>query len=215
MNALVIDSSTQAIYVACKKGTQLIKFCLDTGNRQSQSLLVLVDFITKQLDLNISELDYTAVAVGPGSFTGLRLGLSIVKAINFSYNVPCYGICTLDLYKYALEAFSPCIISTLDARKDRFYIKIFEGLVQSDVFDIEVSAIYGKIKDKHDILLCGANAFDLLQRIKDINPTFIAKTFCSKDTTQALFFIAENMIKEGISPLKDYVGAMYVRSANN
>ena len=79
MKALAIDTSLTRITVCAKNDDKTAYLTLDIGMKQSEKLLPAIDYILSQVELKVSELDYTAICKGPGSFTGLRLGFSALS----------------------------------------------------------------------------------------------------------------------------------------
>ena len=125
MKALVIDCAISKLSIAAKNEDKVCVTSYDIGMKQSEILVSAIDYVLKTVDLTTAQLNYTAITIGPGSFTGLRLGISALKAIQLAYNVPVYGISTLDSYRYSLEnVFDLPIISAIDAHKDCFYATI-------------------------------------------------------------------------------------------
>ena len=92
MNALAIDCAVSKMTVAAKKDKNIVKVTYDIGIKQSEKLLPAIDFVMKEAGLTPAELDYTCTTLGPGTFTGLRLGLSALKALNLANGTPVYGI---------------------------------------------------------------------------------------------------------------------------
>ena len=124
MKALVIDCAISRLSIAAKNEDKICCATYDIGMKQSEILINSIDYVLKNVDLQTSELDYTALTVGPGSFTGLRLGISALKAIQLAYNVPVYGISSLDIYGFPFNDFDLPVLCAIDAHKEKFYAKI-------------------------------------------------------------------------------------------
>ena len=139
MNALALDTSISKITVAAKKGENLVSLTLDLGMRQSEKLLPAIDYVLSQAEIAPSELDYTALCSGPGSFTGLRLGFAALKAIEAAHGIPIYAVNSLDYYATPFMDFGGAILSVIDARKDKFFAKAFfsrKEIISCDDFEL-------------------------------------------------------------------------------
>lgn len=148
MNALALDTSISKITVAAKKGENLVSLTLDLGMRQSEKLLPSIDYVLSQAEIAPSELDYTALSSGPGSFTGLRLGFAALKAIEAAHGIPIYAVNSLDYYAAPFMDFGGAILSVIDARKDKFFAKAFfsgKEIISCD--DFELSDLVRKLEE--------------------------------------------------------------------
>ena len=148
MNALALDTSISKITVAAKKGENLVSLTLDLGMRQSEKLLPAIDYVLSQAEIAPSELDYTALCSGPGSFTGLRLGFAALKAIEAAHGIPIYAVNSLDYYAAPFMDFGDAILSVIDARKDKFFAKAFfsgKEIISCD--DFELSDLAQKLEE--------------------------------------------------------------------
>lgn len=139
MKALALDTSISCIQVAAKNGDNLASLVLDIGMRQSEKLLPSIEYVLAQADLTPGELDYTVLAQGPGSFTGLRLGFAALKAIELNSRIPLYGINSLDFLAQPYLDFDGIVLPVIDAHKEKFYAKAFFGgkeIIPCDDWDL-------------------------------------------------------------------------------
>lgn len=219
MKALAIDTSLTRITICAKKDDNTAYLTLDIGMRQSEKLLPSIEYILSQVDLKTSDLDYTVLCKGPGSFTGLRLSFSALKAIELSHGTPLYGVGTLEAYSYAYSSLPFPVICAVDAKKNRFYVRINNGtenIIEDG--DYEIDAIAEKIAglESSEFFVCGSDAELFIERIKKDIPSFNKKLFCLKgkpNETENLFAIAEDMIAKKIPALKDFEGPVYIRAS--
>lgn len=217
MKALVVDSATNRLTVGAKNDDKIFISIYDIGMHQSQSLIPAIDNALKQVDLSSKDLDYTALCLGPGSFTGLRIAISALKAIELTNNVPLYGISTLDVYAQPYLEFDIPVLSCLDAKKDKFYASLYEnGSKTLEDGDYEASEIADAIKKYPKVFIAGTDAAllkEILSQNSQLNNT---KLFVSKvlpPPAESLFEIAEEQIKKGLKPLQDYDGPVYLRAS--
>ena len=124
MKALSIDCAVSRLMISAKNDDKIFTSIYDIGMKQSESIVPAIDYALEKVLLSPSELDYTAITLGPGSFTGLRLGISAVKAIELAYNVPVYGISTLTMHAYCFKDFELPVLAAIDANKNKYYANL-------------------------------------------------------------------------------------------
>lgn len=215
MKALVIDTAATCIYIAAKNDINTVTLRLNIGMKQAEKLLPAIDYVMAQAELKADELNYMALTTGPGSFTGLRLGMSALKAINLAHNVPVYGIQTLDAYAhFCSDSINP-VISVIDAKKDRFYGAIYShGNRICEPFDEEPEDIRRHLNVEDSFFVTGPDAELFCSIMSELLPA--TSFICDKNrnvTTDALFEIAEEMINKNEPPLQDYDGPFYIRKS--
>mgnify|MGYP002624449276 CR=1 FL=1 len=215
MKALVVDAAASKMTVAAKNDDLKTTLSLDLGQKQSQKLLPAIDFVLGEVGLASSDLDYTALTNGPGTFTGLRLAFSALKAIELAHNVPIYGIPTLDAYAFPFKEFDGLVVSVIDAKKDQFFAAIYEnGKTIAEAEDTTAENVVKKLDKNKKILLAGADALIFKEELKKINSDLNLTAFESQPSpTDSLFTLAEKMIEEKKDPLADYDGPVYLRKS--
>ena len=130
MRLLAIDTSGRALSAAVfAAGEVLASGGVNSGRNHSLELLPLVDDLLRQNQLTFADFDAFAVTVGPGSFTGLRIGLATVKAWGQAYGKPLIGISTLDAIAATAEAGTEQIYvaPVCDARRNEVYTALYRG----------------------------------------------------------------------------------------
>lgn len=215
MKALVIDSAASCMHIAAKNDDFKASISLDLGQKQSQKLLPTIDYILSQVELKASELDYTSLTSGPGTFTGLRLAFSALKAIELAHNVPVYGIPSLDVYAFPYSCFDGIVVSVIDAKKDQFFAAIYEnGKQVCEAEDTTAENVAKKLDRSRKILLCGPDSAVFAEELKKIDSSLNLTVYTSQPCpTDSLFTIAEKMIEEKKEPLADYDGPVYLRKS--
>ena len=125
---LGIDSS--AISAGCalmdSDGRIIAEQFLNTKHTHSQTLLPMVESMLKCAGVKVSDLDAAAVTVGPGSFTGLRIGVSTVKGMCYGAGKKCVGISSLEAIAYNFTGTDGTIVCCMDARCGQVYGALFE-----------------------------------------------------------------------------------------
>ena len=215
MKALAIDCAVSRLVIAAKNDDKTCTSIFDIGMRQSETLIPAIEYVLTKAGLTSADLNYTALTIGPGSFTGLRLAISALKAIELAYNVPVYGISSLKTYEYAFTSFNLPVVSVIDANKDKFYARIIDGdkvLLEDGDYEIEqITAILSKL-DK--FIIAGPDCFKFNNLIKEeIDSKKIVMANTLQVTTDALFILAEKEIELNNKPLQDYDGPVYLRAS--
>jgi len=128
MKILAIETSTLlgGIAVADDSSGLIAETRLNVKSTHSERLMTAVDHILKQSGLNISDMDAFAVAIGPGSFTGLRIGLSTVKGFSYATGKPIVSVPTLEAFAWNFPYSGYPVCPMLDARKKEVYAALFQ-----------------------------------------------------------------------------------------
>ena len=215
MNILVLDCAVTKLSIAVKTEDKFISQTYDIGMRQSEILVPTIDEILSKAGITAADLNYSALTIGPGSFTGLRLGISALKAIELAYNVPVYGISSLTIYSYAYKDLGLPILACIDANKDKFYACLSDqNSLISEEGDYEVEEIISKLNGLSKVLVAGPDAQKLADIIKENkNDIEVLTTKASAMTTEALVAITEDKISKGEATLKDFDGPVYLRAS--
>ena len=128
MKILAIETSSRAGSAALMEEDRLIgESYLDGGLTHSQTALPMAQQVLRLAGTAWREVDAFAVSVGPGSFTGLRIGIATVKGLADAQEKPCYGISTLEGLAWNLAGFAGWICPVLDARCAQVYTALFQG----------------------------------------------------------------------------------------
>ncbi len=134
MHILAIDTATNCGGAALSRDREVIGLVMaKVPLRYSETILDMVDFLLKQHGLQLPEIDCFAVATGPGSFTGVRIGLSTVKSFCQALDKPVVGISTLETLAYRFRQVHHLVAPMMDAGRQQIY---------GALFGIEGSSIY-------------------------------------------------------------------------
>ncbi|MBE0616380.1 MAG: tRNA (adenosine(37)-N6)-threonylcarbamoyltransferase complex dimerization subunit type 1 TsaB [Proteobacteria bacterium] len=126
---LAIDTADRTVGVALLVSGQVVAEYIETSAyRHSERLFALIDEALLGAGLARDDLTAVAVTTGPGSFTGLRVGLATAKGLAFALGLPIVGISTLEALAWGAMPFPGTILPILDARKRQVYAAAFEGL---------------------------------------------------------------------------------------
>lgn len=126
MLILAFESSAKAASVAlCKDGKLISQYSQCSGLTHSRTLLPMAEDLLKNAEMKLSDVDVFAVAHGPGSFTGIRIGVSTVKGLSWAAQKPCIGVSTLEAMAWHGVAVGGYICPVMDARRSQVYNAIF------------------------------------------------------------------------------------------
>ncbi len=127
MKILAFDSTATAASVAiCEEGKVQTEFFVNAGLTHSRTLMPMLDAALKNTDSDLKSIDALAISNGPGSFTGVRIGVAVVKGIAFAENLPCIEVSTLESMAYNLTLTDCIVCAVMDARCAQVYNAVFE-----------------------------------------------------------------------------------------
>ena len=126
MRVLAIDSSGLTATVAVVEETQTVaEYTINYKKTHSQTLLPMIDEVVKMIELDLGTIDAIAVAGGPGSFTGLRIGSATAKGLGLALNKPLIHVPTVDGLAYNVFGCEDIICPIMDARRNQVYTGIY------------------------------------------------------------------------------------------
>ncbi len=128
MLLLAFETSAKACSVALHDGRKLLaESYQNTGLTHSQTLMVMAEDLLKSCGKTARDVTHLAVAAGPGSFTGVRIGVAAAKGFAWGADLPVYGVSTLDAMARQLKLATGSICACMDARRSQVYNAIFHG----------------------------------------------------------------------------------------
>ncbi len=129
MLVLGIDTATQVCSVGLVSGEELVgEYLLNVKKTHSQRLLPLIDTLLSDVSIDKKELTGIAVASGPGSFTGIRIGMATAKGLAQSLDIPLTGVSTLDIIAARFVHTDYLICPLLNARRNQVYTAIYQNI---------------------------------------------------------------------------------------
>lgn len=173
MKILAIDTASFPASAAITDGEYILgEYVVRNQRKHSQNIMPMIDSLFESLGMDISEIDVFAVTVGPGSFTGLRIGISTARAFAQALNKPVVGVSTLEALAYNFDGSSDTVIAMLDARRDEVFCAAYangETLMEPCVLKVtDTAALFGggrciytgdgAIKHREEILAADSEA---------------------------------------------------------
>jgi universal bacterial protein YeaZ len=135
MKILAVDTSASVASVAVMEdGVLLGEYSINNKKTHSQKLLPMINELLKNLDISVKEMDYFAASSGPGSFTGLRIGITTIKTLAYSADKPVIAVPTLDALANNVAPSEALVCPMMDARNSQVYTALYtaeKGAVQN------------------------------------------------------------------------------------
>jgi tRNA threonylcarbamoyladenosine biosynthesis protein TsaB len=176
---LSIETSTSICSVAIHEQGELLALAeIKEPGAHAEKLLLLIDEVFEKAGLSFGDLDAVAVSQGPGSYTGLRIGVSTAKGIAYALEIPLIGINTLQAMA-ASQSVAPgdYVVAVLDARRKEVYTQAFGDSLQ-ELSPIEAvvleEGVFGSILDKGKVYFVGDGVEKVKEEVKSANALFIA-----------------------------------------
>ena len=171
MKLLALDTSSIVATAAVMDGEKLMgEYIINHKKTHSQKLMPMLEEILKSCELSPKEIDIFGVAVGPGSFTGLRIGLATIKAMAQALDKPVVGVSTLEGLAFNLVYCKALICPIIDAQRNLVYTGLYQWdqmelnkVMEEEVYPIE-DLLQNLKKRKEEIVFIG----DALEKFKEL-----------------------------------------------
>ena len=128
MRILAFETSAKAGSVALLENGKLLgESYQNTGLTHSQTVMTMAEELLKNCGYTPRDVEAVAVAAGPGSFTGVRIGVAAAKGFAWGGDIPCYGVSTLEAMATGLGVWDGYVVCAMDARRSQVYNAVFEA----------------------------------------------------------------------------------------
>lgn len=175
MNLLAVEASGIAGSVAYFKDGRVIgEYYICHKLTHSETIMPMMEHLKKIIEINLEEIDAIAVTSGPGSFTGLRIGVTTAKAMALALDVPVVGIPTLDVIANNIPYSPYKVCPIMDARRNQVYTSLYEWRQEkmeriSEYQAIDIDIYLKQLEEsKESILFLGDAVWLLKDRIKNV-----------------------------------------------
>lgn len=154
MYILAVDTSSKTASVALLKDKTVVgEYFTNTGFQHSSTLMPMIHSLLGCSNVSAEDIDLYAVTTGPGSFTGVRIGVSAVKGMAYAHNKPCVEVSPLEAMAMNMADFQGIVCPTMDARCNQVYNALFkcENGVKTRLCDdraIKIDALIEEVKDQ-------------------------------------------------------------------
>ncbi len=221
MKILGIDTSSNASSVAVIEDNKLIcEYTVNTKTTHSQKLMPMIENMLLMSGINIKEIDAIAICVGPGSFTGLRIGMATAKAISHVNNLPVIGVNSLEILAGNMDLCDKKICSILDAQRNQVYTGRYKfengSIVEIQPVDVvEIENLLEEIsKDNDEWILVGEAVYKYEEKIKEIKNIDIPAPSHNVTKASSLCSIAMEKYNNNIDIYNCYdINPMYIRKS--
>lgn len=151
INFIAFDTSKENLKLTIKKGKEEINLDIKNNYKHIETLLPLIDSNLKKIQLDKKSIKNIAVCRGPGSFTGIRIGIATALGIGYALKTNCFGFSSFEIYKYLLQNKyqNSIIIPIIDAKKERFYCSFLQKNKKITYFDLTLDEILNFIRTKY------------------------------------------------------------------
>lgn len=126
MKILGIDTSTKFLCIGAYDDGNTCEYNMDLGRLHSRLIMVAVKRVIESMKWDLEDIDYFACGLGPGSFTGLRIGIAAIKGLAFSLNKPVLGFSSLDILAENIDMDGP-VVPAIDAKRNLIYCGIYRN----------------------------------------------------------------------------------------
>jgi tRNA threonylcarbamoyladenosine biosynthesis protein TsaB len=125
MTVLALDTSTEILSLCCRRDSAFFELTRNIDLRHSEELLPLTDWLFRQMGASPGDIDLVVAAAGPGSFTGLRIGMASAQGLAAGAGCALVSVPTLDIYGQSPS--DHVVLPLIDAKKKRFYAAFYQG----------------------------------------------------------------------------------------
>ena len=219
MLILAFETSAKAASVALTENGKLLgEGYQNTGLTHSQTLMVMAEDTLKQCGKTAADVQAVAVAAGPGSFTGVRIGVAAAKGFAWGAQLPCYGVSTLEAMAVSLGVYEGYVCPCMDARRSQVYNGLFlaEGGKLTRVSEdraIALADLKEELKNlKKPVFLVGDGAGLCYNTLKEEVPELVLPPeHRLHQRATGVAILAQQMADAGIAPSGGEVTPNYLR----
>ena len=156
MKVLSIDTATELLDLCLATPNGFYTRSSNAGLTHAQHLMSSIDSLLAEASTKIDAIDLIVCARGPGSFTGLRIGMATAKGLCFASNTPLVSVSTLDALAYRFWAYEGEVVPVIDARRERVYCAVYKrGRREGEYLDVRPEQLGSKISGDRGCLVTG------------------------------------------------------------
>ncbi len=218
MLTLAIDTTANTASAAlCRDGRMLSLYTVNGLLTHSETMLPMIENMLEKCAVSVDDIDLFAVCEGPGSFTGVRIGVSLIKGLAFNKNKPCVGVSTLEALAKNLDGFAGYVVPVMDARRNQVYTAIFrDGERMTEDMLIPLDELYEKLSEMgvESIYLCG-DGYDVAKKYFEGKDIAVGATpaLLIPQNALSVALIAEELYKNGEIKTDSTLSAHYLRAS--
>lgn len=221
MKILGIDTSTMAANVAVLEDDKLIcEYTINTKKTHSQKLMPMIENMLQLSDIGIKDIDAIAICVGPGSFTGLRIGMATAKAMAHVNNIPLIGVNSLEILGANMDLCNKKICSILDAQRNQVYTckYMVEENKSKALEEIRIMPIDDLLEElsstNEEWIIVGEAVYKYKEKIDTISNITIPSPSNNITKASSLCVVAKDKFEQNIEVHNCYdINPMYIRKS--
>ena len=221
MKVLGIDTSSNATSIAVIEDNKLMcEYTVNTKTTHSQKLMPMIENMLKISEINVNDMDMISICQGPGSFTGLRIGMATAKALSHVNNLPIVGVNSLELLAGNMDLSDKKICSILDAQRTQVYMGQYKfennKLVEIKSVDVvEIDELLEELKSSNEEwILVGEAVYKYEDKIKEIENICVPAPSHNVNKASSLCTIAMNKYDQNIDVYDCYtINPVYIRKS--
>lgn len=185
---------------------------INEGFTHSENLLPMINKLISKADIVPGDLDLLVCSRGPGSFTGLRIGMATLKGMASALDIPLVSVPTLDASALCIDFSKGVVLPVLDARKKCFYTAIYRNQIkETDDLDINLEELLQLLKSEVSIFLTGTDANVLYEKVKS-DKRFILDSNYEKNYSSYMIDLGMKQYKK-LGPDSVHQGPIYIRKS--
>ena len=221
MKILGIDTSTMAANVAVLEDDKLIcEYTINTKKTHSQKLMPMIENMLKLSDLEVKDIDAIGICVGPGSFTGLRIGMATAKAMAHVNNIPIIGVNSLEILGANMNICDKKICAILDAQRNQVYMNTYKlennKITQLDEISMTpIDELLEKLSSSdEDYVMVGEAVYKYKEKIENIPNIIIGSPANNITKASSLCMVAKDKFEQNKDIHNCYdINPMYIRKS--
>lgn len=218
MFVLGLETATERVGVALGNSEGVrAAFEVTRGRRHAETMAPAIDLVCRQADIDITEISVVAVDIGPGMFTGLRVGLATGKALSQALDVPMIGLTSLELLAHPLRYSDGVIASVMDGRKGQVFYEFFR-VEDHDIRSVSeptagtVEDFLVAVNDRaQDVICVGDGALAYRQEIENCRFASIADHFLAYPSAGSLIQRVQAKVRREDWVAYTEISALYLR----
>jgi len=167
VNALAIDTATESLGLCLESRGQRRVLVREAGLQHSEALLPGVATLLEDAGISAAELELVVCCLGPGSFTGIRIGLATAKGLSFAHGLPLVGIANLDALAFRFREYSGVVVPVLAALRRHYYAAVYQnGLKSSEYLALTLEELAAVVRSQPKVLLTGGAATQVYDALR-------------------------------------------------
>lgn len=215
MKILAVDTSSEICSVAILENDNVIvENSLNDGKTHSENLMTIMENTLEENKIKLSDIDLIACSVGPGSFTGIRIGVSSIKAIAEVLDVPVAAVTSLEALAKNVELKDVTIVSLIDAKNDQVYAGIFDDEYnkKEEYISDSIYTVIERVKGYDNVIFVG-NAAVKYKELLDSNFENVVVAENNLQSASSVGKIGYKKHKEKDLTSADTIMPMYLRKS--